>query len=99
MTDQMDAAAGPSNDRLQRIGFVRNGSIASCPALSSSAIAEQARGDAAKLVIPRGDDRPPRGSGAARSGHEHNRWPGPGLILIDAATLFLYHDENPVLVR
>jgi len=36
-------------------------------------------------------DRPPCGAGAARSGHQHQCWPGPVFVVVNVAAHILDH--------
>lgn len=53
-------------------------------AFRGSPVSEQACGHAAKRVIPRLHQRPPRRTGAARSRRKHDGRPGTAHFVVDA---------------
>src|SRR5687768_6803104 len=95
MADEVNLTAGSLHYRLDDVGLVRDGRVAGRAAFRGSAISEQARGDAPELVAPRPNHRPPGRAGAARSGHEHDRRPGPALVVLDSTTCALDHRHLP----
>jgi hypothetical protein len=68
-------------------------------AFGGPAVAEQAGRDASEAVLPSGNDRPPRGTGAAGSRHKHDGRPLPTLVVINITPLFFDHDVKPFAFR
>ena len=98
MTDQVDRTSGLADDRLDRFGFVRYGGVMDGAALGSAALTEQARGHAAKAVVPGAEHRPPRRAGRARAGHEHDRRTAAAFVIVDASMRIFDHARTRVVL-
>lgn len=85
MADEMHRPRRASDDRFNDFGLIGDFGVGGRPALSRAAVNEQTGRHAPEVVVPVGDDRPPRGAGIARSGHKHDRRTRSAFIVVDRA--------------
>src|SRR5262245_32404189 len=91
MSDQVNGAAGTTDDGLNNLCFQIDRSIIRSPALFGVSVAEKARGHDAKAICERRDQTAPSRTSAPRAGHEENGWPRSLLVVVDTSTRIFDH--------